>query len=223
MRHRTFRGKLSYRHDTKGETGREWFNVTVQPDGSRTHRAHCEMDDDGVLRDVVTTMDARWYPKDAYVRLSVGGEFEGSAWFLIDGNRATCESWTKGAGRLKQTMTFDEPVRIFGGHPVSGDAMKPAHFNPSGPATQEFLMVSTSPLPNGASGPIMAARQGRFELVGEESVTVEAGTFPCRRFRWHFDEFPPIELWNSGPDLIPVKVRWDLLESDYDLVEFSTD
>ena len=73
MRHRTFRGKLSYRHDTKGETGREWFNVNVQPDGSRTHRAHCEMDDDGVLRDVVTTMDARWYPKDAYVRLSVGG------------------------------------------------------------------------------------------------------------------------------------------------------
>ena len=136
------------------------------------------MDDDGVLRDVVTTMDARWFPKDAYVRLCVGGEFEGSAWFLIDGNQAMCESWTKGAGRLKQTMTFDEPVRIFGGHPVSGDAMKPAHFNPSGPATQEFLMVSTSPLPNGASGPIMAARQGRFELVGEESVTVEAGTFP---------------------------------------------
>ena len=39
MRHRTFRGKLSYRHDTKGETGREWFTVTVQPDGTRTHDA----------------------------------------------------------------------------------------------------------------------------------------------------------------------------------------
>ncbi|MDA0367029.1 MAG: hypothetical protein O3C65_07960 [Proteobacteria bacterium] len=223
MRHRTLRGKLSYRHDTKGETGREWFTVTVQPDGTRTHRAHCEMDEDGVLRDVVSTLDSRWYPRDAYVRLSVGGAFEGAAWFLIDGQKVTCDSWTRGAGRLHQSMTFDEPVCIFGGHPVSGDAMKPAHFDPAGPAIQKFLMVSTSPLPNGASGPIMAARHGVFEFIGEESVTVEAGTFACRRFRWHFEEFPPIELWNSGPDLIPVKVRWDLLESDYDLVEFSTD
>ena len=223
MRHRTFRGKLSYRHDTKGETGREWFTVTVQPDGTRTHRAHCEMDDDGVLRDVVTTMDANWFPIDSYVRLSVGGADEGSAWFRIDDNTATCESWTKGAGRLSQTMTFDEPVHIFGGHPVSGDAMKPAHFKPDGPVKQSFLMVSTSPLPNGASGPIMAARHGVFEFIGEEDITVDAGTFPCRQFRWHFEEFPPIELWNSGPDLIPVKVRWDLLKSDYDLVEFVTD
>lgn len=223
MRHRTFRGKLSYRHDTKGETGREWFTVTVQPDGTRTHRAHCEMDDDAVLRDVTNTMDGNWLPKDSYVRLSVGGVDEGSAWFLIDGNQAMCESWTKGAGRLKQNMTFDKPIQIFGGHPVSGDAMKPAHFKPGGSVKQSFLMVSTSSLPNGASGPIMAARRGVFEFIGEEDVTVDAGTFPCRRFRWHFEEFPPIELWNSGPDLIPVKVRWDLLNSDYDLVEFSTD
>ena len=163
MRHRTICGKLSYRHDTKGETGREWFTVTVQPDGTRTHRAHCEMDDDAILRDVINTMDGNWLPKDSYVRLSVGGVDEGSAWFLIKGNQATCESWSKGGGRLRQAMTFDEPIHIFGGHPVSGDAMKPAHFKLDGPAKQSFLMVSTSPLPNGASGPIMAARRGVFQ------------------------------------------------------------
>lgn len=222
MQHRTIRGKLSYRHDTRGETGREWFTITVQPDGTRTIRAQCEMEDDSVLRDMIWTVDKDWFPQDAYVRLSVNGRFEGAAWFQIEGNRAVCESWTMATGRLRQDMTFDEPICIVGGHPVSGDAMKPAHFDPAGPKTQKFLMVSTSPLPNGASGPIMASRHGVFEFIGEESVKVDAGTFDCRRFRWHFEEFPPIELWHHGTDLLPVKIRWDLLESDYDLIEYTT-
>ena len=38
-----------------------------------------------------------------------------------------------------------------------------------------------------------------------------------------FKEFPPIELWHSGPDLLPVKIRWDLVESEYHLVEYEAD
>ena len=63
----------------------------------------------------------------------------------------------------------------------------------------------------------------RVRIHRGKSATVDAGTFPRRRFRWHFEEAPPFELWNSGPDLFPVKVRWDLLKPDYYLVEFSTD
>ena len=81
MNHRTMRGKLLYLHDTHGETGREWFTVTVQPSGERTVRAHCEMEDEQVLRDVVWSMDPDWRPIDAYVRLSVGGVWQGSGWF----------------------------------------------------------------------------------------------------------------------------------------------
>ena len=46
MNHATYRGKIVYRTDGKGEEGREFFSVTVQPDGSRTLRALCEMDND---------------------------------------------------------------------------------------------------------------------------------------------------------------------------------
>lgn len=39
VKHRSIRGKLLYLHDTRGETGREWFSVTVQPSGERTGKS----------------------------------------------------------------------------------------------------------------------------------------------------------------------------------------
>ncbi len=220
MNHRTIRGKLLYLHDKRGETGREWFTVTVQPSGERTVRAQCEMEDDQVLRDVIWTMDAAWRPIDAYVRLSVGGAFQGAGWFRCQGNTVECEIDTADAGRLRQRLELGGPAAIFGAHPVSGDAMKVAPFDPDGPKRQTFEGVSTSPLPNGASGPILTARRFEFESLEPEEVSVPAGTFSCAHFMWHFEEFPPIEIWNAGEDRVPVKLRWDLLDSDYVLSEF---
>ncbi len=221
MKHRTIRGKLLYLHDTRGETGREWFSVTVQPSGERTVRAQCEMEDKQVLRDVVWTMDSDWRPIDAYVRLSVDGVWQGSGWFHCSGNVVTGEIQSAAAGRMQQTFTLDQAPVIFGAHPVSGDAMKVAVFDRTGPrGRQAFTGVSTSPLPDGASGPILAVRRFDFEYLGEEDVTVPAGSFSCAHFSWHFAEFAPIDIWNSGEDCIPVKLRWDELESDYVLSEF---
>lgn len=219
MTRRHIRGELAYLHDHQGHTGHEWFSVTVEPNGERVVRARCEMEADQVLRDVVWSMDAAWRPRDAYVHLSVGGAFKGVAWCRFDGNVAECEGFNAAAGRIRQRLVTDDPIAIFGAHPVAGDAMKPAPFD-RGKAdrTQSFQSISTSPLPNGASGPILAARRNVFELIGEEQVTVPAGVFACTHFRWHFTEFPPIEIWHHGPDLIPVRVRWDLLQSNYDLV-----
>ena len=71
MKHRTIRGKILYPDNDTGETGREWFTITVQPDGRRTLRAQCEMDDRGLLRDVIYSVDTDWYPLDCFVRLSI--------------------------------------------------------------------------------------------------------------------------------------------------------
>jgi len=57
MKHRSYRGRVDYIHDDIGERGREWFSVTVQPDGMRTLRSQCEMDDTRILRDVTYTVD----------------------------------------------------------------------------------------------------------------------------------------------------------------------
>lgn len=114
MNHGSIRGKLLYLHDTRGETGREWFSVTVQPSGERTVRAQCKMDDEQVLRDVVWTMDADWHPIDAYVRLSVGGAWQGSGWFHCAGAVVTGEIQSAAAGRLRQRLELEAPAAIFG-------------------------------------------------------------------------------------------------------------
>jgi len=71
MNHRSYRGRVDYIHDDIGERGREWFSVTVQPDGMRTLRSQCEMDDTRILRDVIYTVDGQWRPIDSYVRITV--------------------------------------------------------------------------------------------------------------------------------------------------------
>ena len=102
--------------------------------------------------------------------------------------------------------------------------MKTANFDRSSPEKiQKFQGISTSPLPNGGSGPILTEITMTFEFIGEEEVTVPAGTFQTERYRWHFDQFEPIEIWTMGSDHIPVKLRWDELDSDYLLVELSGD
>ena len=77
----TLRGQIIYQHDTDGERGREWFTVTVSPEGVRTVRAQCEMDDAALLRDVVYSVDRHWNPLDCFVRLTQHGTFVGSSWF----------------------------------------------------------------------------------------------------------------------------------------------
>ncbi len=68
MQHRTYSYKIQYLGDA-GERGREWCTVTVHGNGDRTLRALCEMDDSQVLRDVTSTVDAHWRPKDVFVRV----------------------------------------------------------------------------------------------------------------------------------------------------------
>jgi hypothetical protein len=223
-KHRTVRGRLDYVHDKRGPTGREWFTITVNPDGSRTIRAQCEMDEDGLLRDVIWSLDADWRPIDAYVRLNVGGKFQGAGWFWINGTEIEGEILNAETGRLRQKLRLDHPPQIFGAHPVSGDAMKTANFDhASKDKIQTFQGLSTSPLPNGGSGPLLTSMVMTFEFIGEETIAVPAGTFETERYRWHFEQFEPIEIWTMGADHVPVKLRWDELESDYLLTELSGD
>ncbi len=82
----------------------------------------------------------------------------------------------------------------------------------------------SSPLPNGASGPLLGLTHLRLEHVGPEEVTVPAGTFATEHFRFVFtDGRAPEELWVIPGDWQLVKIRWDLLETTYELVELEGD
>lgn len=213
--HQSFTGHIHYTSRKPGrkgmERGRETFLITVHGDGRRTLRAHCEIDDPpNVMRDVVLTLDPDWVTRDAFVRLSVGDETFGSSWFRFEDRFAECEGWTHERGRISERVEYDSPPPLFGTHPIQGDAWHLHSVDRSrGPRVQTYPRFLMSSLDHrGATGPSLVWHDAGMiiEYVGEERVTVGAGTFDAWRFCYgerdskregsnESGEHPPYEVW----------------------------
>lgn len=224
--HRTLRGRIVYRHDRHGETGRERFAVTVHGDGARTLRAECEMDDEQLLRDVTYSVDPAWRPLDAFVRLVRHDRFVGSAWFRFDDAGAECEAWTAAEGRLRQRVDLPRRPTVFAPHPLVADGWQASAYDfARGPGLQRLEhCTNSSPRPDGGSGPAIGVVFKDLEYLGDERVTVAAGSFIARHMKIHprapgMAHWPPLEFWVTGEDHLLLRMRWDLLESSYELVE----
>jgi len=225
------RGRVDYVTDGIGVQGREWFDVTIQADGQRTIRAHCEIEDGGILRDVVYTVDRAWKPLDCFVRLSQHGRFVGSAWFRFDERGGDCEAQIAELGRISQRWDMKVWPSIFASHSVVTDVWQMALFDHSRTERVQTFRdrISSSAMHNGGSGPLIGhgysgdGRPGEIDLeyVGEERVTVPAGTWDTRHYRIQRLNRPPLEIWGSGPDVIPVQLRWEVTKRTYVLAEFS--
>lgn len=216
--HQTLRGHIHYtsrKPDRLGEErGREHFCITKHGNGRRTLRAHAEIDDPpNVLRDVTLTMDKDWITHDAFVRLSVGDETVGSSWFRFEDRHAECEGWTAERGRFSERVEYDRPPALFGTHPIQGDAMHlHAVDRSNGPGVHVFDRFLMSSLDHrGATGPSLVWREPgmRVEYIGEEQITVAAGTFDALHFcygdRHDTDlganepgKHPPYEVWTTA-------------------------
>jgi hypothetical protein len=216
MHHRTIRGKILYtsrKPEIFGqERGREWFTWTCHTDGKRTMRAQCEIEEPEptVLRDIVYSLDETGRPMDCFVRLTVGDCFMGSGWFRIGADFVECESDGPSIGRLSQRVPITGPFDGFGTHPIAGDAYITKCVDLSGgQARRQIHVFLPSPDHRGATPPMIAKSSIELEYVGEETVTVAAGTFACRHFRF-VDELggmvtekgahPDYDLWVTADD-----------------------
>ena len=220
--HSTIQGRILYTSRAPGrvgvERGREIFTITQHNDGSRTLDAHCEIDDPpNVLRNVVLSKDADWNTRDAFVRLSVGGEFVGSSWFCFFDDHAECEGLLAGSGRISERVDYDNPPLIFGTHPIQGDAWHLQKIDRrDGPCIQRldrFLMSSLDH--RGATGPSLVWHDAGYpiEYIGEEQVTVRAGTFTA----WHFcyGERDSQELGSNAPGQHPPYEVWTTADGNF--------
>jgi hypothetical protein len=243
--HETIRGRLQYtsrKPDREGvERGREYFSITKHKDGRRTLRAQAEIDDPpNVLRDVTLTVDKDWITRDAFVRLSVGDETFGTSWYRFEDTFAECEGWTHENGRISERVEYEKPVAVFGTHPIQGDAW---HLNTvdrsNGPCIQEYGAILMSSLDHrGATGPSLVWHEPGMiiEYVGEERITVAAGTFDALRFCYgerhskregsnEKGEHPPYEIWvTADGDFILLKAFvTGYMMTHYELVELERD
>jgi len=225
MRHRSYIGEISYRHDSGVEEGCERFHISVQPSGARTLVAHSEMYNDRLIRDVSYSLDAQWRPEECYVRLTIDEEVTGSALFRFFDRAIECEAFTKTEGRISQRLPVPERVPSFGAHPICCDTWhsKIADLRRGTGNTVMLRNVGmSSALPNGGSGPVASLCDVEVEYAGEQELTTPAGTFSTRRFRnrglFAGGPRPPVEIWAVSEDFIPVKAHWDLLAQTYELV-----
>jgi hypothetical protein len=202
MQHRTIRGRLQYLGPRGEERGREWFSVTVHGDGRRILRAQSEIDEGEVLRDVVYTVDGRWRPLEAFVRLSVQDRFQGSGWYQFDATGAHCESLTADEGRLSQRLDTPEPPRCFGSHPISGDAwmLTPFDMARRGEAQRIAPALMSSLAFNGATGPKLHGLAYGLAYRGTESLEGPDGAIETWKFEFlldgtEVDGHPPYHVW----------------------------
>ena len=208
MLHRTVRGRIAYT-SKKSERmnqprGDERFTFTHHTDGKIVLRAYCEIEDPAptVLRDVVFAMDEHRQPMDCTVRLVIDDKFNGSGWFRFSTTVIECESYGPSIGRLSQRVELAAPIDGFGTHPVVADAFFLSGFDWSTVKRRTMSMYLPSPDLRGATPPMLAPVKIDVEYVGEETVTVKAGTFATRHFRYldvgdsgFSSQHPPYDVW----------------------------
>lgn len=191
MKHRTIEGRILYTSNKPGmegkERGRENFMYTHHSDGKTTLRAHCEIEepDPTVMRDIVYSMDENDRPLDCFVRLTVGDKFMGAGFFRMTDDHIECESYGPSIGRLSQKIPVVGDYDGFGTHPIVADAYITKQMDISrGPHKRPLRVFLPSPDHRGATPPIVAESNLYLAYVGEETVTVGAGTFAARHFKF---------------------------------------
>lgn len=220
MGHRTVRGKIRYtskkpeRMDE--ERGREWFTFTHHGDGSTVFRAQCEIEEPAptVLRDIIYHIGPDGKPLNLHVHLTVGDAFMGSGWFNLthdgeEGGVINCESAGPSIGRLSQKLPFKGLFDGMGTHPVVADGYISRCMDVSkGPHRRTIRCYLPSPDHRGATPPIAVEVLIDLEYVGDETITVAAGTFDCRHFRFIDDSttgmggttHPHYDVWCTADD-----------------------
>lgn len=234
MKHRTIRGKILYtsrKPDRMGaERGRESFIITVHGDGKRTLRACCEIDDPPtVLRDVVLSVDADYFPLDCFTRLTIDDRFEGSGWMRFTESCAETEAFSARDGRIAQRFDLARRVRWLASHPIASDGMGFAIFDRArGPGKIFFPdMMVTSPDHRGATGPLLFKLGFGLEYLGDEEVAVPAGTFEAHHFRYVDtagqlpEEHPQYDVWcTADEDFVFLRgAVGGYMQTFYELVE----
>ncbi|PVG80786.1 hypothetical protein DDE18_21280 [Nocardioides gansuensis] len=214
-------GTIEYQGDA-GLRGRETWSITCADDGTRTLQAHCRMFDSRVERWVVHTVDADLRPLRSFVSQRKGGTFLGEGWFVLEDGVLTGESRTPGEGTVRRTVRLDGPLDYFVPHAVSGDSWITPCYDRAASGWQEVRNgFTTSLLPDGSTGPAIEQHRGiRQRLVGEEEVTVPAGTYRTQ----HFVVSPRLDveehLWVTDDDAaMLVRLRSDRLTTTYVLTE----
>lgn len=224
MPRRDIRGRIAYLDLERRETGSEWFSVSCYPDGSRTARCECHFDDVGLVRDVTLTLGPDWRPVDAYLRINFQGRSFGAGWFRFAADAVTCESIDPDGRPQHHRRAYDGPVPAFGAHPILNDGFWTALFDLSRPREVQRLAGSITYSKEMIGKETIGLETFDLDVayLGEEEVTVPAGSFRCRAFSAQLLGLEaPFRLWTWSDDYVIVKETWAQMPNTFELAELT--
>ena len=192
-----------YRSETLSDgtvQGSERFTLTRHPDGSRSLQMLADLRSRGSWFNVYLHVDATFRPSTAFATYWTAGVLKGSGHFEIEGDvlRAT----SRGPASGSQTRATALPTRFsLGAHPVSADGWHTAHYDRAARGVQTLNLYSVDAGADITKPVLGTLLPLSVEYLGDERVTVPAGTFDAQRFRLAGLN----DLWVYGPDRLVVK------------------
>ncbi len=211
-------GNLLIRQDGDPGPGREYerFTLTANPDGTRTLRTLTRSPRGDLLRDVTQTVAADWTFLEAYGRLFLGGRCIGSIARQRVGDQLESRLWRP--GEAPDLAVFPAPrTLVVGYHPVMGDAWKANFYDRSRGGIQALTTLSVSNTWNGSSLEHGTPRESTMEFLGEETITVPAGTFLTEHLVWHTRIDNDLHIWRHGPHNLLVQLTAPERQTVYQL------
>lgn len=219
-------GRLAYiKKSTGQERGREDWQLTRNRDGSVTMRCLAITDDSKFVRDVTYTRSKDGFPTDAFIRLQVEDRLIGKGYFQIENDKLVVMTDSADTGQTTQTVAIPKDYFSIVSHSVMLEGWAIFNYDRRLGGEQNRTVYNTSTQWNGTDGPLGRLETIRLNLLGEEEITVPAGTFKAAHFTMAFADpkIPTSHLWVAGEDKILLRCDWAGMDHEYVLTSWKTE
>ncbi len=229
MQHETLIGRLAYK-STKPEKqnqirGGEQLIITKHTDGSRTMQTLSEIAEDTpkVLRQCIQTVNSDYRVTDCLLKVRMDDKQVGHGWYRCGDGYVECESWTEAEGRQSIRMEFDGWVDVLGTHPIQGDAWHLARYPiEQGPGRMVLDKIAMSSRHHRGCDAVGLFRSSiPIHFLGEEEITVGAGTFKAWHFKYTDNEDADTMVEEHGTGKHPPYHAWVSTDGNYIMLKAS--
>ena len=199
--------------------GREYFRMIVHGDGSRTMILTKDMFSDDRHHNIVMRVDEVYRPMEVFGSYWHRDGFKGSVRITLEGDRLHAASWGPG-GRADHVLAVPHAIAIVThGEGLNGwnaSVADPDDKVSGGPVDMPRASYFITPVRD-FPGPVLGSfRAATLTRVGEETITVPAGTFETIHY-----STGPLDVWAMKGDRI--MVRQVFAEEEYLLTSYQAE
>lgn len=209
----------TYAYTTMSEPrdrGWERFHMNVYADGSRTMNMWHDLRARSAQFTVILRVAGDFRPLEAFVSYWVANGFKGSTLIRVDGDALTASA-SGPAGQHDQDITAPDMFSI-GTHPVSADGWHLSTDSGKDGVDQTSKIYSMEASADVTKPALGTIRDLAFKRIGEETITVPAGTFDTL----HYD-LSGSQVWITKEDRLMVRMINERFDRDYVLTEFDSE